>query len=183
MSPEDVARSAYLSHKQESDLIPIKEAANLVDRTPATIKKWIKSGGLEGTREVPGNTKSKMLVSRAALMAYVATAGKSANPGRTSTSSSGPSKAVLTAELEGQRALVIALRAQLELLESQIGAIDDAKRTERERANEWKDRATVLDAELRALRMHSGLPWWRRLLTTTAEPALPPGLPEPSQAR
>ena len=28
-----------------------------------------------------------------------------------------------------------------------------------------------LEAELRALRMHAGLPWWRRLLTTTAPPA------------
>jgi hypothetical protein len=182
MSIENGARDAYLASKLQSDLIAIKEAAILVDRTPATIKKWIKSGGLQGAREQPGNTKSKMLVARSELMAYVATAGKSANPGRGSSGGSGPSKAVLAAELEGQRTLVTALRAQLAMLEGQIGAIEDSRRTERERASEWKDRATVLDAELRALRMHSGLPWWRRLLTTTAEPAIP-GMPAPSQAR
>lgn len=182
MSPEDVARDAYMSQKRETDLIPIKAAATMVDRTPATIKKWIKTGGLNGTREVPGNTKSKMLVSKVDLMTYVTTAGKSATPGRVSTISSGPTKAVLSAELDGQRALVIALRAQLDMLGSQVGAIEDAKRTERERANEWKDRATVLDAEMRVLRVHTGLPWWKRLLTTTATPGMTGQLePEPAK--
>ena len=46
-----------------------------------------------------------------------------------------------------------------------------AAAAERERAFEWKERAKALEAELRALRMHAGLPWWRRLLTTTAAPA------------
>ena len=78
---------------------------------------------------------------------------------------------VLVAELEGQRALVIALRAQLDLLEGQISAIEDGKRTERERADEWKDRAMRLEAELQTMRTHQGLPWWRKMLTTTAPPA------------
>ena len=36
------ARAAYLAARGESDLIPIKEAATLVDRTVPTLKKWIK---------------------------------------------------------------------------------------------------------------------------------------------
>ena len=167
----DHAREAYLASKQESDLISIKEAAVLVDRTVATVKKWAKKGDLDFVRENPENSKSKMLVSRATLMAFVATAGKAANPGRPTTSSREPSKAVLVAELEGQRALVIALRAQLDLLEGQISAIEDGKRTERERADEWKDRAMRLEAELQTMRTHQGLPWWRKMLTTTAPPA------------
>ena len=174
--PEAVARNAYLASKMSSDLIPLKEAATLVDRTVPTIKKWIKCGGLANQREDKNNTKGRILVSRTDLMAFVATAGKSASPGRPSRNNE-PTKAVLAAELEGQRVLVTALRTQLAMLETQISWIEDAKRTERERADEWRDRATVLDAELRALRMQTGLPWWRRLLTTTAPPATPEPIP------
>jgi len=173
---EDVdngARSAYMAHKRESDLISIREASTLVDRTAATIKKWIKTGGLKGQRMDPENPRSRLQVSRAELMTYVATAGKKANPGRPR-SNKGPSKGVLQAELEGAKMLNAALRAQLDLLQAQMGLIEESKRTERERADEWKDRAKALEAELRALRMHSGLPWWRRLLTTSQPPSTGP---------
>jgi len=167
----DGARSAYMAHKQGKDHITVKEAATLVDRTVATVKKWIKSGGLSGHRRDPGNNRSALLVSRSELMTYVVIAGKKADTGRVRSSSSGPSKAVLLAELEGQKTLNHSLRAQLDLVDSQMRLLEEGKRTERERACEWKDRAKALEAELRALRMHAGLPWWRRLLTTTAAPA------------
>jgi hypothetical protein len=165
------ARSAYMAHKHDKDVITVKEAATLVDRTVATVKKWIKTGGLEGHRRDPENNRSALLVSRADLMTYVVTAGKKADTGRVRSSSSGPSKAVLQAELEGQKTLTHALRAQLDLIDAQMRLIEEGKRTQRERADEWKDRAKALEAELHALRMHAGLPWWRRLLTTTAPPA------------
>ncbi len=173
----DGARSAYMAHKQDKDLITVKEAATLVDRTAATIKKWIKSGGLAGTRQDPDNQRSALMVSRSDLMTYVVTAGKKANTGHRR-SDKGPTKAVLQAELEGQRVLNTALRAQLELIESKMHLIEEGKRTERERADEWKDRAKAMEAEVRALRMHAGLPWWRRLLTTSL-PAddMPIGIP------
>ena len=167
----DGARSAYMAHKKDQDLITVKEAATLVDRTVATVKKWVKSGGLTGHRRVPGNNRSALLVSRSDLMTYVVTAGKKADTGKVR-SDRGPSKAGLQAELEGQKTLNNALRAQLELLDSKISLIEEGKRVERERADEWKDRAKALEAELRALRMHAGLPWWRRLLTTSAAPAV-----------
>ena len=170
----DGARSAYMAHKQEHDLITVKEAATLVDRTVATVKKWVKSGGLEGHRTIPGNNKSALMVSRGELMTYVVVAGKKATTSRTRSERSGPSKAVLQAELTGQKTLNAMLKSQMDLLDSKIALIEEGKRVERERADEWKDRAKALEAELRALRMHAGLPWWRRLLTTSAAPATGP---------
>ncbi len=165
------ARAAYLAARGESDLIPIKEASILVDRTVPTLKKWIKKGELEGQREDEDNPRSRMLVSRKALMLLMATAGKSTNPPRPKSSSGGPSKAVLQAELSGQQALVTALQGQLELIQAQISAVEEAKRSEQRRADDWKERAEGLQAELKATRMQAGLPWWRKLLTTSA--ALP----------
>ena len=163
----DVARAAYLAARGESDLIPIKEAATLVDRTVPTLKKWIKREEISGVRENPDNPRSRLLVSRRELMAHMATAGKAANPPRPKPSSNkGPSKAVLQAELDGQKALVSALQMQLELIQTQISVVEEAKRCEQRRADDWKDRAAGLDAELKAARMQAGLPWWRKLLTT-----------------
>ena len=166
------ARAAYLAARGESDLIPIKEAATLVDRTVPTLKKWIKKGELNGQREDEENPRSRMLVSRKALMLLMATAGKSTNPPRPKASNSGPSKAVLQAELAGQKALVTALQAQLELIQAQISAIEEAKRSEQRRADDWKERAEGLQAELKAARMQAGLPWWRKLLTTSVPPEI-----------
>ena len=164
----DGARAAYLAARGESDLIPIKEAATLVDRTVPTLKKWVKNSEIKGVRENPENPRSRLMVSRKELMLYMATAGKAAKPPRPKASSSkGPSKAVLVAELAGQTALVVALQTQLELIQNQIGAIEEAKRSEQRRADDWKDRAIGLDAELKAMKMSAGTPWWKKLLTTS----------------
>ena len=97
-----------------------------------------------GVREDEENPRSRMLVSRKALMLLMATAGKATNPPRPKAStSSGPSKAVLQAELAGQQALVAALQTQLEMMGSQISAIEEAKRSEQRRADDWKERARV----------------------------------------
>jgi len=164
----DGARAAYLAARGESDLIPIKEAATLVDRTVPTLKKWVKKSEINGIRENPDNPRSRLMVSRKELMVHMATAGKAANPPRPkASSSSGPSKAVLMAELAGQTALVLALQMQVELFQGQISAIEEAKRSEQRRADDWKDRATGLEAELKAMKMSAGTPWWKKLLTTS----------------
>jgi hypothetical protein len=163
----DGARAAYLAARGESDLIPIKEAATLVDRTVPTLKKWVKNSEITGIRENADNPRSRLMVSRKELMVHMATAGKSTNPPRPMASSSGPSKAVLMAELAGQTALVLALQTQVELFQGQISAIEEAKRSEQRRADDWKDRATGLEAELRAMKMSAGTPWWKKLLTTS----------------
>jgi hypothetical protein len=167
----DGARAAYLAARGEADLIPIKEAATMVDRTVPTLKKWIKKGELDGEQEDEDNPRSRMLVSRKALMLLMATAGKSTNPPRPkATAKTGPAKAVVQAELAGSQALVEALQTQLDLVGAQISAIEEAKRSEQRRADDWKDRAEGLQAELKASRMLAGLPWWKKLLTTTAPP-------------
>ena len=167
----DGARAAYLAARGESDLIPIREAATLVDRTVPTLKKWVKKGELGGEREEENNPRSRMMISRKALMLLMATAGKSTNPPRPrAASSTGTSKAVMQAELTGSQALVAALEGQLALIGAQISAVEEAKRSEQRRADDWKERAEGLQAELKASRMQAGLPWWRKLLTTTAPP-------------
>jgi hypothetical protein len=164
----DGARAAYLAARGESDLIPIKEAATLVDRTVPTLKKWVKNSEINGIRENPDNPRSRLMVSRKELMVHMAIAGKAANPPRPrASSSSGPSKAVLMAELAGQTALLLALQTQVELFQGQISAIEEAKRSEQRRADDWKDRATGLEAELKAMKMSAGTPWWKKLLTTS----------------
>jgi hypothetical protein len=167
------ARSAYIAAREGVDLVTIKAAAQLVERTPATIRKWIRSGDLDSVRTDPTNNKSPIMVGRQALLAYVATSGKKAKPARTS-KIEGSTKAVLAAELEGAKALSTALQGQMDLLHTQLHMLKEMNHTERNRAEEWKDRATKAEAELGALRRHQGLTWWKRLLTTDPTPQLEP---------
>lgn len=172
------------------DLVPVREAARLVDRGYSTVRAWIADGALtpwkgEGTH--PDNAPT--LVSRAEIFA-LAGASKSIRPGRRSTPSttdatpSTPAVAVevaeLRAELASARADVAVVRAELagaraelsstrETLAEVRGRVVDLSATvEAERA-----RARGAEAERDALRNAAGLPWWRRLLGTA--PALPSG--------
>ncbi len=54
----------------------------------------------------------------------------------------------------------------------QSETMDRLVRTERERADEWKDRAEALEAENRELRTRAGGSWWRRMLTSSQPPAI-----------
>jgi transposase len=166
----DCAREAYLASRRGNDLISIAEAGKMVDRSASTVRKWIKEGSI--TTEKSKNSKggSTTLVSREELLAYAAIAGKSAKPGRKKKQSPREMPAVLQAELEGQKALVMALKAQLQLQDSQLRLLEDSRRVERERVDEWKDRWVAADAELRALRTQLGVPWWKRLLTMEVLP-------------
>lgn len=168
------------------DLVPVRDAARLVDRGYSTVRAWIADGALtawkgEGTH--PGNAPT--LVSRAELFA-VAGASKSTRPGRhpPAPAEAPPTVAVELAEL---RAAVAELRAELDRAR---GAADVA-RAERDGARETlaevrarvtdlsaaleaeRARARGAEAERDALRSSAGLPWWRRLLG--APPTLPPG--------
>jgi len=110
-------------------------------------------------------------------MAYVATSQKSATPGRkdsepdTETAqklAAMVSEAVVSSvRLEAEQAKVEALRGTVAALEGQGEIMERLVRTERERADEWKDRAEALDAENRELRTQAGGSWWRRMLTTS----------------
>ena len=167
----DCARKSYLASRRQNEMISLSDAARMVDRSSSTVRKWLKEGEITTEREPRGKKGSRLMISREELLAHAAVAGKSARPARKKKSVP-PSEraAVLAAELEGQKALVQALQAQLELQGGQLRLLEDSRRLERERVDEWKDRYVAADAELRALRTQLGVPWWRRLLTMEVLP-------------
>jgi hypothetical protein len=104
------------------------------------------------------------MVSKAELLNLVVGSRKVANPGGAGREAG---KAELDLEKQkvlGLEAVVAAQKGQIGALEGQLSAEKERAEVERLRANEWKDRATALEAELQALRAASGAPWWRRLL-------------------
>lgn len=166
----DCAREAYLASRRQNEMLTLAEAAKMVDRSKSTVRKWIKDGQLTTEKRKGPRGGSVIVVSRGDLLHFAGTAGKSAKPSRRKSQPSVASPAVLQAELDGQKALVEALRSQLELQDSQLRLLEDSRRMERVRVDEWKDRWIAADAELRALRSQLGVPWWRRLLTMEVLP-------------
>ncbi|GEM_PF-1862914 len=168
------------------DLIPVREAATLVDRSLTTVRSWVRRGDLPGHREVQGNPASRLMVSRTELLAWAGTT-KLPNPPRKSAESTVEATTThlaesLQVELAGVSAVNDALRSTINVLETRCEELDDRRKAEvvraDQRAVEWKDRADELNAELRAaraelevLRQTQSLPWWKRLIGGPA-PAL-----------
>ena len=178
----DCAREAYLASRRKNEMVTIAAAAKMVDRSASTVRKWIREGGITTEKQKSGKGAARTLVSSAELLAHAAVAGKAAKPARKKRQSPPVEHAaVLMAELAGQKALVEALQAQLELQSGQLRLLDDSRRLERERVEEWKDRFVAADAELRALRTQLGVPWWKRLLTMEVLPG-PSFIPRREQA-
>ena len=50
------------------DLVDVREAARLVDRSPSTVRAWVRAGELDGYREDPRRRNSRLLVSRRELL-------------------------------------------------------------------------------------------------------------------
>lgn len=149
------------------DLLDYDEAARVVDRSRDTIRAWVRSKELQSWPADEQKQNAKKLVSKAELMSLVVQARKVAAPGGPHRVVPEVSKAELETErlkVSGLEALVVALKGQIGALEGQLGAEKERGEVERLRANEWKDRAAGLEAELMALRAASGSPWWRRLL-------------------
>lgn len=174
--------------EQPPDLVAVREAAPLVDRSLSTLRAWVRAGEIPGYREEPGNGRSRLMVSRAELLAYAAACKVPDPPRRVSGTADdvlrvgAVAAATVRAELEGRASLEAALRATVAALE---GRCDDlAARAvegsalraelvavERRRADEWRERTERLEvelvgtrAELAALRLAQDLPWWRRLI-------------------
>ena len=57
--------------------VQLEVAAKMADRSTRTIRKWLKTSIVTGKKEDPENTRSKWLIDRHSLMAYLAT---EANP-------------------------------------------------------------------------------------------------------
>jgi hypothetical protein len=68
--------------EQPADLIPLREAARCVDRSLSSLRSWIRQEFLTKYREEPGNPKSRVMISKAELMAYAVSAGLDPDPPR-----------------------------------------------------------------------------------------------------
>lgn len=155
------------------DLVPLKEAARRVDRSPSTLRDWIRAGELRAYHGEGTHPKNRpTLVSVGELLALAVTTGKAAAPGRRPPVEEEEEEAAglrlrlatvegeirtLQATLDGERRAAAALQTALQVAAE--GVADLRAALDRERA-----RADGAEAELRALRDVGALPWWRRLL-------------------
>lgn len=171
LSGGDVVETIAPSGERPPDLLPLRTAARQVDRAPSTLRTWIRMGKLqswhgEGTH--PENAPA--LVSLAELKLLVITGGKAINPPRpppapereisdlrADLDRERTARAIADARLEGAMAEIIALRRALDAAEGRAKDLADV--LERERT-----RIVSAESELHALRVTTGLPWWRRLL-------------------
>lgn len=158
------------------DLLPLPEAAALVDRSLSSLRAWLRAGRLVKHRERPEDSGSRVLVSRAELLALAA-GELAASPGRPAPGvpRSVAPEHTTRAELEATRALLAVTREHLDELRrghaQALALARDLVEAERARgeglARELEAARAELQgarAELDALRAASGLPWWRRLL-------------------
>ncbi len=186
------------------DLLPVREAARLVDRGVSTLRGWVRDGALVGYREDPAHPEnSRLLVSREAVLRLVVEAGKASAPGRrpsapasTADDPDPPAPAAADADRAAQRAALAELRADLRAalaerdgaraaleatgrtvaaLEARCADLAALADAERRRAGDVLDRLAAAEAERDALREWHGLPWYRRLLAPPSTPKRLPG--------
>jgi hypothetical protein len=162
------------------DLVPVQDAAALVDRSVSTIRAWVREGALTKYREREDDPNARVLVSRSALLAHAA---QHANPTPGRPPPPPPEASTEFAELRNQ---VADLRRDLAVAEARQQAAESVADAERRRADTERERATdalreaeraraelgASRAELEALRTRERLPWWRRLLGGGESPAL-----------
>lgn len=157
------------------DLVPMKEAAALVDRSVSSVRAWLRSGKLTKHREIPGHKGSRAMVSRAELMRYAAVqleptparppGGPRPAPLASAAPLPGPADdaadlrvevARLRAELDGARAVLEATRAHVATLEASTGTVADlvagARGEGRELARVAEEHARDLRADLDRMR-------------------------------
>lgn len=148
----------------------MKDAARSVDRSPSTLRDWIRAGELRAYKG-PGHHESNRptLVSAEELRLLVVKSGKLANPPRRLPVEEEELRARLARVEEelraSQRAEVESIRREVDALRLALTAAEERARDlvvalDRERA-----RADGAEAEVAAMRSAAGLPWWRRLLT------------------
>lgn len=148
-----------------ADLVAVKEAAALVDRSPSSVRAWLRSGKLTKHRETPGNASSRAMVSRAELMAYAAVQldpaparpPGGARPEPSASVAPAPADdlglrvelARLRAELDGTRAVLEATRAHVATLEASAATVGDLVASARA---EGRELARVAEEHARDLR-------------------------------
>ena len=91
--------------KRPADLISVREATKLVDRSVSSLRAWIRADDIQGYREKEGKKNSRLMVSRAELLLYMGGTDKPVNPGRTTPEQTETDHriALLEAELVAER--------------------------------------------------------------------------------
>lgn len=159
------------------DLITLREAADLTQRAPRTLRRWLEAGRLRRWEGTPpsGGGSAPVLLSRAEVLGVLATTDQPprvetpARPGGAA-SEVGDQRLLHLVEVEGARRvaearaeglerMVAMMEAELRDLRLQAAGLRDDLRVSRERV-------TAMEAELRAERSRSreGGGLWRRLL-------------------
>ena len=160
------------------ELVSLADAARSVDRSRDTVRRWLRAGKLtrhEGPRPAAGGSRP-VLVDLDELRRLVVELGLEAEPVRRGGSSpavdvAGARAAELAAELAAVRELaelrveLAELRGRLALADREAHLAREALADARADRDAWRDRVAGLEAELGALRVAAGAPWWRRLLT------------------
>ena len=160
--------------EQPTDLITAKEAAVMADRTKASIRGWVRKGLLEGFRQDPEKTNSALMISKEALLIFLAQTNKQNKTGRPLAIENNPETSIddaktnkpttensenmnLMLEKQKLQAQIDNLQAEKQLLREIIAqqkqTIDQAKRIEEhlidarkqvERELEYQRTATVI---------------------------------------
>jgi multidrug efflux pump subunit AcrA (membrane-fusion protein) len=127
------------------DLMSVREAADLAGKSLSTVRDWIRAGHLVKHREDPEDDKSKVLVSRAELVARIEEVGgprpEPTPPGPGGSHPSTAPDAGLVAELASTRAVVAGLEERLRL----VSELRESERARLEAVAE-SDRATLVSA-------------------------------------
>lgn len=165
MPPDAPSPAADAPSTRPDDLVPMKDAAALVDRSVSSVRVWLRSGTLTKHREIPGNAGSRAMVSRAELLAFAATklepvpARPPGGPRPAPAASDAPTPddaadlrvevARLRAELDGSRAVLEATRAHVATLEASAATVGELVASARA---EGRDLARVAEEHARDLR-------------------------------
>ena len=89
---------------ETEEFVELEVAAKMADRSTRTIRKWLKTDVVQGKKEDPDNSRSKWLINRHSLMAYLATE-VDPNPHRksaTETATDSSDEAIVVANKEVQ---------------------------------------------------------------------------------
>lgn len=176
--------------------LTLAQAATMAERAPATLRRWIREGKLTrhyGAIPEAGGS-APVQVDQDELFTLLATSGQKPrvhgsvqqdtppehDPVRTVDHDQVIALQLEVAELRGKLALAnaqgCASAQRAERLEQQL---DEERRRNDQRHAELRadlalerDRTQALGAEIRALRVEKGVPWWRALFGPPAAPAL-----------
>jgi len=158
--------------RRPADLLPLLEAAALVDRSLSSLRAWIRAGELTGYREGTA-ANGRVLVSRAELLTLAAAGGLSPSPGRRAPPPPPPPPALPSPPASEARLLeelLLSHRATVAALEARCADLASS-------SDAWRSRAEAAEAEASALRellrAEEGRPLWSRLLGLPRRSSLP----------